>query len=911
VSHGSALAAGYSSSATNAPNDVNGTAIRADLAQPFGFMQGRLLGSFSKTDQNFFNPFGTIAIPGAQTGRGAVELTPHKGTKIKFGFTDERNRTSLVNNQRQTGSFEVKQFLTEHLSLAAGYDYRDFQDTLNASHVDSNEVNAGLEWRPTSKLSASVKREQNLTASDPTYPNETLLSARYQVNETVRLFLTQRFSSAPIIPIADLSTTGLVTPSGKNETSLGIEDKWSRYTSLTSGYLIENGINGTDSYAVIGLVNRIPLQEHFSIDLGLQRGQLLTGKAGSFDSGTIGFGWLPVKSFKMSTRYEVRDQGGIGQIFTTGAAGRLSDGVTLLGRYQVSSAAFQPGSGAIDLLSPLSTNPVLSQQTSANLGTAAVAWRNWKTDREGVLFSWTLRTSDLTGVNTTLPQNDRVQMLMTDAYYQPHRRIELYGKFAVSDRDFNYVGSAPEQTLTYLYQGRTQFRISRRFDAAVEGRFVVQPVNSIDQWTVGIEGGFWVLKDLRVGLGYNFKSADEIAANFLTNPVRQGVYFVLSSKLSNMFNLFNPGECKCAPAPAAVLPPAPKPVPVIRISAITGAHDVCPGENLRLDVTASGWLPEQTPVYQWSIDGQAVPGATGPFLMVPTAGGSGLKAISVKVSAGDLSATSDPVNVTVKTIGPPTIQFSASPTLLAYGDKAALTANATASECAAPATITYTASEGSMAGAVFDSTGVAFDMNNRAKPQLKVVHLTATATDRIGQTASAPADVTVTLTPEARRLDDIVFANNDARVNNCGKRLLLEELTPMLRDDPDAKVVLIGHRDTGERANGVDEQRVLNAAAVLSAGKGICPQLDLSRIFVNWVGTQQASETRPMLCGASTRVTERPGQAIAASDGRAQFRRVEIWFVPAGAEMPAGVTGIRAVPAAGVTASVTAKGCPK
>jgi len=35
----------------------------------------------------------------------------------------------------------------------------------------------------------------------------------------------------------------------------------------------------------------------------------------------------------------------------------------------------------------------------------------------------------------------------------------------------------------------------------------------------------------------------------------------------------------------------------------------------------------------------------------------------------------------------------------------------------------------------------------------------------------------------------VVFTNNNSRVNNCGKRLLLEELTPMLRNDPDAKVI--------------------------------------------------------------------------------------------------------------------------
>jgi hypothetical protein len=38
-------------------------------------------------------------------------------------------------------------------------------------------------------------------------------------------------------------------------------------------------------------------------------------------------------------------------------------------------------------------------------------------------------------------------------------------------------------------------------------------------------------------------------------------------------------------------------------------------------------------------------------------------------------------------------------------------------------------------------------------------------------------------------------------------------------------VILIGQRDGDEKNAGLDEARVINAAAVLSAGTGICPQL--------------------------------------------------------------------------------------
>src|SRR5207249_2918612 len=153
-------------------------------------------------------------------------------------------------------------------------------------------------------------------------------------------------------------------------------------------YVIENGLNGTDSFAVIGLVNRIPVREHFNVEFGAERGQLLTGNDRSFNAGSLGFSWLPEKNFRTSTRYELRNLDGTGQIFTTGAAGRLSDGLTFLGRFQYSSAGLQPGPAVVDILNELRPATPLSQQTNANHATGALAWRPWKTDREVVLFSY-------------------------------------------------------------------------------------------------------------------------------------------------------------------------------------------------------------------------------------------------------------------------------------------------------------------------------------------------------------------------------------------------------------------------------------------------------------------------------------------------------------------------------------------
>ncbi len=532
VSYGSGLAAGADSlGAPGASGDVNGAAVRAELKEPIGALNGVVEAAISKTDASFFNPFGATTTPGSQTSRGSLELSPSKGTQIKFGVMDERNKTSLVDNQRQTASFALSRSLAQGLTLKAGYDFRDLHDTQNARDNQAHELNAAIDWKITSRLRAMIRRDQNLTSSDPTYPNQTSLKGQYQVSEAVRLFATERLSSAPIVPIGDLSRTGFASLASRQETSIGIEDRWNRFASAQGRYQVENGINGVDSYAVIGLTNRIPVSEQVNVDLGLERGELITGKDKSFNGGSVGFAYLPSKRFKTSARYELRDNGNIGQILSAGAAGKLADGLTVLSSVQHSSASYLPATG------PIGSSGV-AQAATGTQGLAALALRPLKRDSEALLFSYTVRDSSVNAISTTLPTHDRIDMLSTDGYIQANRDLEFYGKFAFSDRRSEYGNSPWVSTGTYLWQGRAQTKLSRRFDAAIEGRIYNQPASSLFRATAAVEGGFWILRDFRLGLGYNLKSTDELGASFLSNRARRGVYFVMSTKLANLFDLF-------------------------------------------------------------------------------------------------------------------------------------------------------------------------------------------------------------------------------------------------------------------------------------------------------------------------------------------------------------------------------------
>jgi len=107
----------------------------------------------------------------------------------------------------------------------------------------------------------------------------------------------------------------------------------------------------------------------------------------------------------------------------------------------------------------------------------------------------------------------------------------------------------------------------------------------------------------------------------------------------------------------------------------------------------------------------------------------------------------------------------------------------------------------------------------------------------------------------------------------------------------------------------VRQVRALNAAAVISGGTGICLKFASSQILVGATGSDQgAADFQPYFCGTSaTPVHERGGQTITAADKRAQFRRVEIWFVPTGGTLPPSAGGYKSAADLGVGKL----GCPK
>ncbi|HEX8293228.1 MAG TPA: SdrD B-like domain-containing protein, partial [Pyrinomonadaceae bacterium] len=527
TSRGRTAAGGNVFFGNTADDRHDGNAYRVELEQPLAWRETTVRMSFARADEGFLNPFGQTVTPGSQRADVSVDMRVSKTARAQFSFTDERNETANVDNSRQTASLIWTQQFGERLRAQFGYDFRHLKDDITGRETDSNLVTVGAEYKATDKLQLSAKREQNLGEADPTYPNQTTLAATYQWNQYTKLFMTQRMSSAPITPIGDVSGTGFASTAARNETAVGVETKLGRVGNLNTRYQLENGINGTDSFAVIGLSNRLPVSKKLALDLGYERGFHIAGAGESFNAGHLGLAWQPVEGFRTTGRYEMRDRGGVGSVLTLGAAGRLGDNVTSLGRFQLSRTDFQGRKG------------------SAMAATGALAWRPLHRDSVGLLFSYTRRDLSQQNGAGSGETRDRSDTLSTDGYYQASRNVELYGRFALKFGDTSSMGLARVSTLTYMTQARAVYRLGRYVDVAGEGRWLAQPVSSTARASFGSELGFWVMPDLRLGGGYNWTGAAE-PGGFGLSPARRGFYFTISSKLSNLFDLFGTSKAGLA-----------------------------------------------------------------------------------------------------------------------------------------------------------------------------------------------------------------------------------------------------------------------------------------------------------------------------------------------------------------------------
>jgi hypothetical protein len=303
------------------------------------------------------------------------------------------------------------------------------------------------------------------------------------------------------------------------------------------------------------------------------------------------------------------------------------------------------------------------------------------------------------------------------------------------------------------------------------------------------------------------------------------------------------------PTPA---PPPPAGPPTASCSATPAA--VIQGSNDPSAIHVTAASPASLPLtYTYTATGGTVDG-TGPDARWSSNGlAVGTYTVTSKVDdgkGGTASCTAD-IAVQERPHHPPTISCSANPSTIQPGEKSTITSTASSPDNL-DLTYSYSAAQGQVTGngptATYDSTGL-------SSGSYKV---NCTVTDSRGDKADGQANVDVQQPPpppQATKIGECGYTKPGvARFDNLCKRVG-DDVALRLKNDPSAKVVIVGYADGKEpRAAKLAQSRADFAKAYLGE-KGI----------------------------DASRSTTRTGQASTEKGSEKENRRVEFIFVPDGA----------------------------
>jgi outer membrane protein OmpA-like peptidoglycan-associated protein len=273
------------------------------------------------------------------------------------------------------------------------------------------------------------------------------------------------------------------------------------------------------------------------------------------------------------------------------------------------------------------------------------------------------------------------------------------------------------------------------------------------------------------------------------------------------------------------------PPPPVTYACSVSPTTVFPGDPITVTGTAANLNPKKTATYSWTADGGTISGTSSTANIDTKTANPGTYTVKGHVTEGlkpgqsaDCSAS-----YTVKAFEPPTISCSASPSTVAPGDSATITATANSPQNR-PLTYSYSSSAGTATG----STPTATLSTAGAAPG--TITVTCNVVDDKGQTASSTTTVTVNApppppAPETSALCSVSFerdAKRPARVDNEAKACL-DDIALKLQSASDAKLAVVGDADSAEKKGPeLAAERAVNAKDYLVTEKGI----DASRISV-------------------------------------------------------------------------------
>lgn len=404
----------------------------------------------------------------------------------KYDVRVEYQHQRVVNLISSYTYFGTRQ-LRDNDFIAGRVGYR-FTDWLRAylrgqgttSGMANNQGTIGSEIRVSDKLSL------NIAETIGNLGNSTLLGMSSKYGEDSDIYANIEIGTDAYAGSYTKTTYGQTSYIGKEERVYVETD----YSSYKEGLLSGN---------VIGYEKK--LGNNLALGVNYERSFVEKDvSAFSRDAGGVSLSYLDQDSLKISSKLECREDNNNDEtrqwVTQNEIMWRLTDSITTFGRANYS----------------LSTDRTADSDLAEfkEMG-AGLAYRPVKSDRLNLLGKISYIEDDAPGSQSDFAQSseERKYVYALEGAYDIIKYLQLVGKFAYKDNQEKVGPRDFTESDTYLYIGRLNFHITKKWDIAGEYR-VLENTQTEDQksgWLVEINRE--LLDHMWLGAGYNFTDFDD------------------------------------------------------------------------------------------------------------------------------------------------------------------------------------------------------------------------------------------------------------------------------------------------------------------------------------------------------------------------------------------------------------------
>jgi len=462
----------------------DGNAGRVELRHETERTSARLYGAYVET--NFVNPTAPINA-GRQEVGAKLSQKLDKQTRLLLDVVDTKQLGTSNELWGLVGGIE--RTFSNKMTVEVGARYsQETTGTTASNSVTSvrTRVTMPVPLKPQAKLTGEYE-------NDVLHPDRRMadLGVEYQAENHSRFYAKHEFINSVGSPYE------LTSSQSRNTTVIGVENEYMKGGNLFNEYRMNDGINGPDAVAAMGLRNGWNVAPGVKANTTFERTTPIAGTNAADVATAVGLGLEYTRNpdWKATGRVEYRTSDASDHwLNTLGYARKIDQDWTMLAKSILDVSTDK------NLVATSNGVSHAGDKFQSRLQLGA-AYRETRTDVWNALFLYEYKYEDLSGSAS----NDlRSAHIFTSHFnYQPAPELTLNGRLAFKFVNEDTSG-VRNNSLAYLIGGRGMYDVTRRCSLGVNANAMFSGNLRSIQYGLGPDFGIRIHDNIWIDAGYNF-----------------------------------------------------------------------------------------------------------------------------------------------------------------------------------------------------------------------------------------------------------------------------------------------------------------------------------------------------------------------------------------------------------------------